>query len=310
MRIKVNNLKKYFNSTKAIDDISFEFSSGQIVGFIGPNGAGKTTAMRIMATIDNPTDGEIYFDGISAIQYPEKVRKIVGFMPDFLPSYRDMSVDDYIDFFARAFSLKSDMRRKVVDSIESFTNLIDIRDKSLESLSKGMKQRVSLARTLIHDPEVLILDEPAAGLDPRARIELRELLKALSSRGKAILVSSHILTELSEICDKAVIIDNGKLLFAGNIREIDGDKKERHTYLFRPLNTDNNMLKDFLLQMPGVSDAEISDSGVEADIEGIEEVSNIIGMLVNAKIGLIEVKQIKTDLEDIFMNVTDGVKSS
>ncbi len=309
MQIKVNNLKKYFNRTKAIDDISFEFSSGQIVGFIGPNGAGKTTAMRIMATIDNPTDGEIYFDGISAIQYPEKVRKIVGFMPDFLPSYRDMSVDDYIDFFARAFSLKSDMRRKVVDTIESFTNLIDIRDKSLESLSKGMKQRVSLARALIHDPEVLILDEPAAGLDPRARIELRELLKALSLRGKAIFVSSHILTELSEICDKAVIIDNGKLLFAGNIREIDEDKKERHTYLFRPLNKDNNVLMDFLLQMPGVSDAKISDSGVEADVEGIEEVSNIISMLVNAEIGLVEVKQIKTDLEDIFMNVTDGVKT-
>ena len=309
MQIKVNNLKKYFNRTKAIDDISFEFSSGEIVGFIGPNGAGKTTAMRIMATIDSPTDGEIYFDNISAVQYPEKVRKIVGFMPDFLPSYRDMSVDDYIDFFARAFSLKSDMRRKVVDSIESFTNLIDIKDKSLDSLSKGMKQRVSLARALIHDPEVLILDEPAAGLDPRARIELRELLKALSSRGKAILVSSHILTELSEICDKAVIIENGKLLFAGNIREIDGNKKERHTYLFRPLKKNSNVLKDFLLQMPGVSDARISDSGVEADIEGIEEVSNIISMLVNAEISLIEVKQIKTDLEDIFMNVTDGVKS-
>ncbi len=309
MQIKIKNLTKQFNKTKAVDDISFEFSSGQVVGFIGPNGAGKTTTMRIMATIENPTSGDIFFDEISAIQYPEKVRSIVGFMPDFLPGYRDMSVDDYIDFFARAFGIKSDRRRKVVDSIESFTNLIDIRDKSLESLSKGMKQRVSLARALIHDPEVLILDEPAAGLDPRARIELRELLKALSAQGKAVLVSSHILTELSEICDSAVIIENGSLLYAGSIKDITQDTQPRHTFLFRAMGDDNKLHKQ-LLQMPGVSDARVTPIGVEADIDGTEEdSSNIINQLVKSDCRLIEVRQLKTDLEDIFMNVTKGEQS-
>src|SRR5262249_36471724 len=198
MKIEVVNLKKHFGVTRAVDDVSFAFSSGEVVGFVGPNGAGKTTTMRILATLDEPTAGDALIDGVSVVEEPERARHLIGYVPDSLPAHRDISVHEYLDFFARAYGLKGAHRAKVVESVEEFTNLAGIRDKMLNALSKGMKQRVSLARALLHDPPTLIMDEPAAGLDPRARIELRELIRALSSQGKAILISSHILTRSEE----------------------------------------------------------------------------------------------------------------
>ncbi len=305
MQVKVNNLKRYFGKTKAVDDISFEFSSGQIVGFIGPNGAGKTTTMRIMCTMDDPTGGDIFIDGVSVVQYPEKARRMIGFMPDALPTHRDVTVDDYLDFFARAFGIKNHCRSKIVKNVEEFTNLIGIRDKFLKELSKGMKQRVSLARAMIHDPEMLVLDEPAAGLDPRARIELRELLKALAGQGKAILVSSHILSELAEICDTTVIIERGKLLHAGSIDEIVADKPH-FTVLIRAL-CESKTLYSQLLQMPNIVDARVIGTGVEVDIEGAEErTSEIVKGLVTGGFKVLEVKHIRAGLEDVFMNITKG----
>ena len=167
MDVSIVNLKRYFGKTKAVDDISFSFSSGHIFGFVGPNGAGKTTTMRILATLDDPTEGNAYVNGVSLVDDPEKARKFIGFMPDTLPAHRDMTVHDYIDFFARAYGLRGAKRLAVVESVEEFTNLKGIREKLLRALSKGMKQRVSLARAIVHDPPVLVLDEPAAGLDPR-----------------------------------------------------------------------------------------------------------------------------------------------
>jgi len=305
MQVNVVNLKKYFGTTKAVDDISFSFSAGQIVGFVGPNGAGKTTTMRVLSTIDDPTGGDIFLNGISVVQDPEKARNLVGFMPDFLPTHRDMTVDEYLDFFARAFGIKNDRRGKVVQSIQEFTGLGGIRDKFLDALSKGMKQRVSLARALIHDPPILVLDEPAAGLDPRARIELRELLRILGEQGKAILVSSHILSELAEICDSAVIIENGKLLRAGSIREITEDKP-RCTVLIRAL-CDSKELHKQLLQTPKVNKARIVGEGVEVDIDGTEEdLSDAITALIRGGYRIVEIKHLRAALEDIFMNITKG----
>lgn len=305
MQVRVVNLKKYFGKTKAVDNISFDFFSGQIVGFVGPNGAGKTTTMRIMSTIDDPTEGDIFLNGISIVQDPEKARAMVGFMPDFLPTHRDMSVDDYLDFFARAFGIKNERREKVVRGIEEFTGLDGIRDKVLEALSKGMKQRVSLARALIHDPPILILDEPAAGLDPRARIELRELLKILAEQGKAILVSSHILAELSEICDSAVIIESGKLLRAGSIREISADKPHR-TVVMRALCESKELHKQ-LLQSPKVRAARIVGESVEVDIDGAEEdLSDVVMALVRDGYRIVEIKHLRAGLEEIFMDITTG----
>ena len=305
MQVEVANLKKTFGKTRAVDDISFSFGSGQIVGFVGPNGAGKTTTMRIMSTIDDPTGGDVYLNGISVVQYPEKARRMVGFMPDNLPTHRDMTIDDYLDFFARAFGIKNDRRATVVEGIERFTNLLGIREKFLKALSKGMKQRVSLARALVHDPSVLILDEPAAGLDPRARIELRELLKALAQQGKAILVSSHILSELTEICDSAVIIDGGKLLKAGNINQL-VKNKSRCTVMIRAIRECEKLYKH-ILELPKVFSARIVGDGVEVSIDGSdEELSLIITSLVTDGYKIIEVKHLGASLEDLFMNVTNG----
>ena len=220
MKIIVDKLRREFGQTIAVDDVSFQFESGQIFGFVGPNGAGKTTTMRIMATLDEPNAGDVRLDNLSVVEDPERARHLIGFVPDELRAYWDTTVNDYIDFFARAYGLKGAHREEAVNSVEEFTNVAGIADKQLRALSKGMKQRVSLARALVGDPEILILDEPAAGLDPRARIELRELLLLLANQGKAIFISSHILAELTEICHGAVIIEQGRILEAGETDEI------------------------------------------------------------------------------------------
>ena len=263
MQVNIFNLRKDFGVTRAVDDISFSFSSGQIIGFVGPNGAGKTTTMRILATLDEPTSGDAKIDNVSIVEVPEQARRLIGYVPDALPMHRDISVHDYLDFFARAYGLTGTQRRQVVENIEEFTNLTGIRDKTLHALSKGMKQRVSLARALLHDPSVLVMDEPAAGLDPRARVELRELLKILSAQGKAILISSHILTELSEICDGAIIIEQGRIITAGTLHEIAKSDVEQHTVLIRSFNQQDDLYR-VLLMTPNVAAVNRVGNEIEA----------------------------------------------
>jgi ABC-2 type transport system ATP-binding protein len=306
MEIRVDNLSRHFGRTRAVDGISFTFGSGQIVGFIGPNGAGKTTTMRILATADEPTEGDAFIDGASVVQEPEKVRARVGFMPDYLPGHRDISVHEYLDFFARAYGIPSHRRRAVVEQVEEFTNLNDLRQKTVATLSKGMKQRVSLARAMVHDPAVLILDEPASGLDPRARIELRELLRALAERGKAILISSHILTELSEICGATVIIEQGKIVRAGTMAEIVARDAPLRSVLVRTRGSLDDLHKA-VLQLPRVRAARIAGAHVEVDIEGDDEVcQTLLAELVRQGLPIVEFACRKTGLEEIFMNVTKG----
>ncbi|MBN1763922.1 MAG: ABC transporter ATP-binding protein [Sedimentisphaerales bacterium] len=306
MEVRVENLVKHFDKTKAVDDITFSFSTGQLVGFVGPNGAGKTTTIRILATLLEPTSGNAYLNGFSVVEHPEKARRMVGYVPDTLPMQRDMTVHDYLDFFARAYGVRAVRRRKVIEGIEEFTGLFELRDKFLDSLSKGMKQRVSLARSLVHDPPALILDEPAAGLDPRARIELRELLKVLARQGKAILISSHILTELSEICDCAVIIEQGRLLRAGKIVDMHQVDMSRRIIVVRPLDRKEEVYKE-LLQMPHVDQARWVGDAIEVETRGSEEIiCAILAGLIKKNFRILEFKQHKTGLEDIFMNVTKG----
>ncbi|MDZ7616837.1 MAG: ABC transporter ATP-binding protein, partial [Patescibacteria group bacterium] len=271
MDVRILGLKRHFGRTKAVDGISFEFSSGHIFGFVGPNGAGKTTTMRILATLDDPTEGNAYVNGVSLVDDPEKARRFIGFMPDTLPAHRDMTVHEYLDFFARAYGLRGAKRIAVVESVERFTNLAGIRQKFLPALSKGMKQRVSLARAMVHDPPVLILDEPAAGLDPRARVELRELLRVLADRGKAILISSHILTELAEICNGAVIIEQGHILRAGSLEQILVGNSPHSTLVLRAADGAESLHKE-LLQMPAVLEARIVGKEVEIRVDGNEDV--------------------------------------
>ncbi len=306
MKVEVINLKKHFGKTKAVDAISFSFSSGQVFGFVGPNGAGKTTTMRILATLDEPTDGDALIDGYSVIEQPERARRLIGFVPDTLPTHRDISVHEYLDFFARTYGLRGAKRDEMVENIEDFTNLSGIREKQLIVLSKGMKQRVSLARALVHDPQVLIMDEPAAGLDPRARVELRELISILAEQGKAILISSHILTELSEICDGAVIIERGKILRAGTLDQIVAEERPYRTIVVRSLS-DPSGLHQAALEMPHVEDARLALGQVEIDIAGDEEAcSDLLHALIQRGFRILEFKIQSADLENLFMSITKG----
>ncbi|MBI5546917.1 MAG: ABC transporter ATP-binding protein, partial [Deltaproteobacteria bacterium] len=218
--LEVQGLTRLFGDLVAVDGVSFKIEKGSIFGFIGPNGAGKTTTMRIVATLDLPSTGDALVEGYSVSDHPDKVRPLLGFMPDRYGTYDDTTVGEFLDFFARAYGLKGAARTRRVEAVMEFSGLGPLRDRLTTSLSKGMQQRVAMGRALLNDPHLLVLDEPADGLDPRARIELRELLKALAAQGKAILISSHILTELSELCDACAIIERGRLLAAGPIAEI------------------------------------------------------------------------------------------
>src|SRR6516164_1149709 len=218
--IETRDLTKMYGELYALNRLTLKLERGDVYGFIGPNGAGKTTTMRILATLLNPTWGEAYVGGYSIYTKPKEIRRIVGYMPDFFGVYDDIKVIEYLEFFAAAYRIRGPKRKTVCESVLELVELGYKRDALVTSLSRGMTQRLGLARVLLHDPQVLLLDEPASGLDPRARIEIRRLLKELRAMGKTILVSSHILPELADICNKIGIIERGKLLFDGDVTEV------------------------------------------------------------------------------------------
>ena len=306
MKIIADKLRREFGKTVAVDSISFSFDSGQIYAFVGPNGAGKTTTMRIMASLDEPTDGDVRLDDLSVVEDPERARSLIGFVPDELRVYWDTTVHEYVDFFARAFGLKGSTRDDAVTGVEEFTGIAGIRDKQLRALSKGMKQRVSLARALVSDPQVLILDEPAAGLDPRARVELRELLVLLADQGKAVFISSHILTELTEICHGVVIIEQGRILETGEIDAVMQKQAPKRTYAMRVVEFQDRLVRD-LMQFPYIDQPRPAGNEVHFEVEGTEDNAfEVLNLLVNHGYRVVEFRQTKANLEDIFMNVTEG----
>ena len=217
--IEISKLTKRFGDLTAVDDLSISIAPGEIFGFIGPNGAGKSTTMKILACLLKPDRGAASVDGLSVRTHGDAIRQRIGYMPDFIGYYDDLTVDEYLQFFASAFRLPRKKRRSTIDGVLELTDLTDKRDAMVVSLSRGMSQRLGVARVLIHDPKVLLLDEPASGLDPRARIEMRELLSELARMGKTLMVSSHILSELAEMCSSIGIIERGRLVFAGSIDE-------------------------------------------------------------------------------------------
>ena len=269
--------------------------------------------MRILATLDQPQYGDCFVDGYSVTQYPEKVRKLVGFMPDSLPMHNDISVWEYIDFYARAYNIKNPTRDRIVNEVMDFTDLHVIADKTLNALSKGMKQRVSLARALVHEPKVLILDEPANGLDPRARVQMRELFKALAENGMAILISSHILTELGEICDGVVFIEQGRLLDAGTISEISQRRaKASISAEIRLIRTEDlelqlNQLSFRLLEIQGVSNPVVTGDHIELIMEDGEATAvALLRQLINDGFPIVDFRMKNNQLEDLFMTITNG----
>jgi len=306
MQIEIKNLVRHFGKTKAVNNISFSFGSGDIFGFVGPNGAGKTTTLRIMATLDEPTAGDVFLDGVSVTEFPEKARHLIGFVPDSLPAHADITVHEYLDFFARAYGLQGKKRHTAVEEVQEFTGLTDLQDKLLKSLSKGMKQRVSVGRALVHDPALLLMDEPAAGLDPRARIEFRELVSVLAGMGKAVLISSHILTELTEICNGVVIIEKGSILETGSIEEVMQRSHTTQVVSARTLSDHDKLFKE-LLEMPHVGSVRNMNSEIHIELTGQDDqAAELLAELISGGHRIVEFRHIRDDLEDIFMKITKG----
>lgn len=214
--LEVEGLYRWFDGVHAVNDVSFQIPAGEVVGLIGANGAGKTTTMRLLATLDIPDRGVIRLGGIDIVEHPNEVRRRIGWMPDHFTAYKDTTVGDYIDFFGRAHGLHDGELRRRVDEVTEFTDLTALTTRPMDKLSKGQTQRLCLARTLLNDPDFLVLDEPAAGLDPKARLELKNLIRVLRDRGKTILISSHILSELGEMCDTLIFMDRGGVMHHGD----------------------------------------------------------------------------------------------
>src|ERR1700723_3599231 len=249
--IETRDLTKMYGELYALNRLTLKLERGDVYGFIGPNGAGKTTTMRILATLLNPTWGEATVCGFSIYSGSKDIRRAIGYMPDLFGVYDDMKVIEYHEFFAAAYRIKGPARKKICEEVLELVDLTYKRDALVTSLSRGMTQRLGLARVLLHEPQVLLLDEPASGLDPRARIDMRELLKELRNMGKTILVSSHILPELADICNKIGIIERGQLLLNGDVQTAI-NKVRQHTIYFVSVGVERNqMAKD---QLGGHSD--------------------------------------------------------
>lgn len=305
-QVELRRLHRVFDQTHAVNDVSFEVEAGQVFGYIGPNGAGKTTSMRILATLDEPTAGDALVDGFSVVDDPERVRRRLGFMPDYFGTYQNVNVREYLDFFARAYGLRGQERKQALGYVMDFTDLDVLADKPIDSLSKGMKQRLCLGRTMIHDPSVMVLDEPAAGLDPRARIELREMIGRLADAGKAVLISSHILTELAEICDRVAIIEQGRLLAVGSVAEISARVNMDTTVRLRVVR-DAEQLAKWLGKRGDVERVAVDDRWVSFQHAGDDDAqAQILREIVDADFRVIEFGVQTKTLEDVFLEVTKG----
>lgn len=305
--IELRRLHRFFGTTRAVQDISFSVPRGSVFGYIGPNGAGKTTSMRILATLDLPSYGDAFVDGFSVVNDPEYVRARLGFMPDSFGTYRDVNCREYLDFFARAYGLVGAERRRRLQWVLGFTGTDRLADKPIRGLSKGMKQRLCLGRALIHDPAVLILDEPASGLDPRARIELRRMIRELADRGKTILISSHILTELAEICDSVGIIERGELLATGSVEEIQREQ-EQHRELSLRLLDRCELAATMLRQRDDVESVIVDGPLLRLAFSGeLSDQAALVAWLVGEGFQVAELTSHKKSLEDVFLQVTAGL---
>jgi ABC-2 type transport system ATP-binding protein len=308
--LEVQHLRKEYRNLTAVKDLSFRLEQGDIFGFIGPNGAGKTTTIKILATLLRPTAGRATIDGIDVVRFPEAVRGIIGYMPDFFGVYDDIKVWEYLDFFAAAYKIPRTKRPGIIDDVLELTDLSVKKEAYVEELSRGMKQRLCLAKTLIHDPKVLLLDEPASGLDPRARIEIKELLKELKSMGKTIIISSHILPELADFCNKIGIIEQGELVVSGEVQAIMQQLSGAHVYELK-VAEDLDGAAALLAARPDVRAVKPAGApgagALKIEYTGDPgEIHQLLRDLLAAGLKVQSFSEQQTDLEDIFMKVTRG----
>jgi ABC-2 type transport system ATP-binding protein len=311
--LELRDLTKKYGELFAIHSIDLKLDEGDVFGFIGPNGAGKTTTMRILATLLNPTWGEAYVGGYSIYTKPKEIRRIVGYMPDFFGVYDDIKVIEYLEFFAAAYRIRGPKRKRVCESVLELVELGYKREALVTSLSRGMTQRLGLARVLLHDPQVLLLDEPASGLDPRARIEIRRLLKELRAMGKTIMVSSHILPELADICNKIGIIERGELIVNAAVADV-LKQVRRQTVLNIGVVGDQAAAAKLLVQHPLVDRAEagpeyLTVTLVPSDNGSHEDYSDLASVLIKAGQKLTLFREDEINLETAFMALTKGITS-
>ncbi|HMI93470.1 MAG TPA: ABC transporter ATP-binding protein [Polyangiales bacterium] len=305
--IEVQGLRKEFGAFPVLKAIDFHVPAGALCGFIGPNGAGKTTTMRILATLELPSAGSARIGGLDVVKDALQVRRTMGYMPDYYGTYSNLNTNEYVDFFARAHRLPGGLRSQRAQDVIAFTELTELLPRPVEGLSKGQKQRLNLARALLPDPQLLVLDEPAAGLDPRARIELRELLKLLASRGKTVFISSHILSELADLIDWLVIIDHGRVRHCGPPDTPSAGAEaglQLSTYVFE-LACEPAGARKFLLEQPGVHSAEAGDDMLVLALdEQVEKIEELIARMVGAGLRFRQVQRRQADLEDVFLRAT------
>jgi ABC-2 type transport system ATP-binding protein len=302
--ITVESLTKTYGSRTALDHVSFEVPKGEIFGFVGPNGAGKTTTLRILAALLEPTSGRALVDGADVIAHPDLVHDRLGYMPDFFGVYDQLTAAEYLDFYASCYRQPKARRKKITDDLLELVGLSDRRDQAVDTLSRGLKQRLCLARALVHDPAVLLLDEPASGLDPRARVEMREILKELQTMGKTIVISSHILPELTELCTMIGIIDQGRMRATGPVQDV-----------IRQLTTGRRLRISVLGQkeeaaavlkpLAAVHEVVMVNGAIEAEYEGDDAAAaGILQALTAAGIKVSAFSQLEGGLEDAFMKAT------
>jgi ABC-2 type transport system ATP-binding protein len=307
--IKIQHVSKRYRSVNALSDFSLEIPSGSIYGLIGPNGAGKTTLLRILATLLLPTTGEVWFDDEEISRAPSLIQRKVGYMPDFFGVYPDLTSIEYLEFFAGIHDIPRQKRTRIINDLLELVDLSNKRHALVETLSRGMKQRLCLARALIHDPEVLLLDEPASGLDPRARVELRELVKTLQSMHKTIIISSHILLELAEMCTDIAIVQGGRLMLSGNVEKVSRRLNGGRQLEIRVLDRVADAIQ-LLNDTVGISNVTESEGKlIQAEFMGDDTtLHTTLAALITRGIPVVSFAPRSSGgrLEEVFMNVTEG----
>ncbi|SDZ05026.1 ABC-2 type transport system ATP-binding protein [Proteiniborus ethanoligenes] len=304
--IRIENLTKKYGSFTAVDNLSLEIKEGEIFGFVGPNGAGKTTTLKMIATLLKPTSGSIYINDTEISKNIKEARNQIGYMPDFFGVYDNLKVNEYLEFYADIAGLNKEEKKKMIGDLLDLVDLTNKVDSYVDQLSRGMKQRLCLARSLIHNPSFLLLDEPASGMDPRARVQMKDILRELRKMGKTILISSHILPELAELCTSIGIIENGEMVISGTVDEI--MKKVTGTHGLRIKVLDNiEKTVNLLMEEPLVSNIYENENIIEFSFDGGErESANLIKKLVAQDIPLASFNLLESNLEEIFMQVTKG----
>lgn len=302
----IKNLVKNYGKFRAVDNLCLEIGKGEIYGFVGANGAGKTTTMKIVAGLLKPTSGSVVVAGMDILRYPVSYKNKIGYMPDFFGVYDDLKVTEYLDFYSGVYGIEKSQRPKLIDELLELVNLTDKKDFYVNDLSRGMKQRLCLARSLIHNPELLILDEPASGLDPKARVEMKEVLKELRDLGKTIIISSHILPELAELCTSIGIIEKGKMIVSGTVEDI--MKKTSHKKIVRmKLLGDLEGAVKLLKEQPSIENVNVHNDYLEADFNGTDEMlAEILKTAVKNELPVVSFTEVEVNLESIFMHLIGG----